>query len=305
MCTPPAKSFSWARLPYSTKLHVCRYLSLQTLGYLRQTSHEQKDLVRDALAATLEELVRMFLPDPRGFLQHLTARGGVIGGDVAVLFLLRTRLFRPHTLDVFLPAQAGPAVENELFLHQGAIESSLSVRNVADEPELAERGLHAVVTVRTTVGLGAIVLHSSASPDPLVPVSRSWCTTDVSYVNMKYFGTGYPRLLFIRRALLGDEVSYADALLDRAESRGFDVRLMPDQWAEWAGPDCGAARWICPTQPRKFNDRGAIFARLDPLVYSPMVVSNQWRMDCRPCGGNCLKDHSPWGMSSSDKFVKG
>lgn len=285
------------------QLVVCSHLDMRALMPLRQTSKGNLDLVGWELRQRLERLVGDYVPDASEFLTVLTARSCYVGGEVALRFMLRSATFKPSHLDIFVSPQHYLAIESHLVDDQGAIERSHATADGTNTRDLEDRGQFGMSWLETPIG--KVVLHSSCTTDALVPISRAWCTLEVTYANLDHIGTGYPRLLFAGRGLLGDGVRDETRRVQMARRRGLEVRLMPDVWPDLELQGCARAKWVCPTQPRSMVDEGAMCVRLFPLQTRRVEASNTWRMDTRPCGGPCLHDQSPWGLGSHEKFIAG
>ena len=294
----------WTSLSRAIHLVVCSLLDMRALMPLRQTSKANLDLVGAALGQSLEQLVEGYVPDALEFLNLLTARSCYVGGEVALRFMLRRdATFKPSQLDIFVSPEHYLAIESHLVDYQGALQGRHDNADGTNTRDLEDRGQFAMSYFETPVG--TVVLHSSCTADALVPISRAWCTLEVTYANLTHIGTGYPTLLFGGRGLLGDGVRDETERVHLAHRRGLDVRLMPDQWPDLQLTGCGRVEWVCPTQPRSMVDRGAMCVRLFPLETGRIEASNMWRMDTRPCGGPCLHDQSPWGLGSHEKFIAG
>ncbi len=266
--------------------NVCRHLQLPELLHFRLCSKSLLALSSEELMTTMAVLVRDFVPDVENFLDALILHDAVLCGDVALLFMLRDNSFVPKTLDVAVPNDE--FVPFVTFLEREHRAHLSSFRTCADN-----RGIRAIAHL--WIGSAELTVLCSTGMDPLAPIPGSVASHLVVYVNPSYFGSPYPSLLFARRALLGHGGSPAAQLacVKEAIVRRFDIRLDVRHWPEYQElRGCGGEKWACASQARHFHDRGALAARIKPLVAKPIRTWVVWRLDSRPCGGRCFEDRN-------------
>ncbi|KAI0686396.1 hypothetical protein C8T65DRAFT_747419 [Cerioporus squamosus] len=280
-------------IPPHLQLHVCKFLPLPALLSLRLSSHKYLELVKDALHQKLCEVVAPFIPKAEEFIHMLNVLDAFIGGDGALSFLLRDEPIDVDSLDVYVGNIEWKYLVYHLTFTQGAYEVPCPHPSQNASPSwLPAHGVESVIRMCTTKGDINIYCTSTYQSDPLTPIARSSSTIHFSYVNGRYCGTGYPSLLFQHKGLLSDgdpdDTDYTQLYI----SRGFDIRLTARAWPEFrhAGEPCAAHKWSCTAQARRFTDRGALFFRFEPFAYPTLHCTVIWRLDRRPCGGQCLMD---------------
>ncbi|RDX52568.1 hypothetical protein OH76DRAFT_1345253 [Lentinus brumalis] len=298
---------AFSNLTRATKAHLCIHLDLRTLLCFRATSKDHLELATDEFKRSLLSLARRFIPRPEQLLAALDHTSGFIGGSVAVLFLLRDRSFIPRSLDVFIPRDAWWRFEAHLLHAQNASRVGMVLPTADGDEEdnddiLQQRGLVRIAVFRTHLGI--VRLFRSVAPDALVPIARSWGTHLVAYVGPGHFGHGYATLFFQRRAVLGDLLRDEAERVRAYQRRGFDIRLSPTQWSDLRLQGCGEESWICPTQPRSFDDDGALSVRMRPLQTEALESEVVWRLGGRPCGGPCLEVTDELGMEPAHRVLR-
>lgn len=273
-------------------VHICSFIdSLPNLLDMRTTSRHFDLAVAIELRFTLYRLVRRFIASPGHLLLKLEETHTSVGGSAALLFFLRNASFHPNNLDLFVPHDAYPILLHHICVEQGGTVERLRTTMDPDGQDLEDRSLDSIATVQTA--RGHILVHRSANHEALAPVARSWCSAHVTFVNPRYFGTAFPNLLFARRAIVGTFSFDVGRLVRKYRNLGFDFRLATHMWSDLDHPQCAAGHWACHTQPRTFNDAGALCAPMTSRMEerpSAFRSDMRWRLDVRPCGGRCLED---------------
>ncbi|RDX44744.1 hypothetical protein OH76DRAFT_1421220 [Lentinus brumalis] len=288
------------RLPKKLQLRICQLLDMRTLLRLRRCSNQYLELVSNELTESLEQRLAPYVPFPDALLINLIDRDAFVGGHVALQFLLRDPaddVEVPGHLDLYVPAEQVDAVVHHLETRQGGSVVEFPPPEGCNMDDwLEEHSLLEVVAVETTAGL--VYVHRAQGEDALAPIARSWSTLHMCYANGVLFGCAFPGLTFDRRGLVGDMSSEdEDVRLCAAYlAKGFDLRMSASSWEEYGAGDgtivCCAPHWCCHAQPRRFDDPGALRCKvrmdIDAACIAPTWVT--WRLDIRPCGGDCLRD---------------
>ncbi|KAI0687479.1 hypothetical protein C8Q76DRAFT_803435 [Earliella scabrosa] len=283
-------------LPPAARAWLCQFLDFRALMRLRRVSHGCLRLVHEELFESLRVLVQTFVRNADELVDVLTRLDGYIGGDVALLFFLRTSHFHANSLELYVPPTAYDILRDYLRIRQGAIERPPPTFSDHVEYVWNTRAVEQYTDFRTPSN-HTVRLFQSVTHDALAPITRGWATHTINYVNATYFGCAHPSLLFSYRAWLSVEGDDEFALLREAETRGFDVRFCPSQWPDLGVGLCGAARGLCPSQVRRFSERHAIAARMRPTADQPLATRLRWRTSEVPCGGPCLADSRPQGLA--------
>ena len=256
------------------------------------------DIVRFVFTHDLDSLVSPFVHDATSLIAHLTALNSFIGGEIALLFILRTCAFKPGALDIFAPCGRGNDVIT--YLRQFQQVSDAAPIGVTEQEE-RRIGVEEIVHLRGP-RRRLINVHCGTFDDGRVAIAGSWSTHLVNYVNAKHFGSAYPDLLWTHRGILGDCGADRAKLAREAAERGLEVRVRPSQWPDLDLSSCGASQYACGTQVRTFDDRGCLRARMDPRQGEPLKSEVWWRMTLMPCGGPCLGGVSARGVRSHRMF---
>ncbi len=288
-------------LPETLQRRVCEFLDLRSVLRLRRCSSHYLELVTNDLTETFEASLSAFVPYPTDLMRNLISCDAYVGGDVALHYLLRepfnANAMEAH-LDVYVPEGQFDWFVQHLETEQAGVLGDFPAPPGENVDEwLEHHALVEVAVVETSVGL--VYLHRAQGEDALAPVARSWSTLHICYANGVLLGCGFPTLLFDRRGLIGDMSTEEEdlRLCQEYMRRGFDLRLSASSWDDFGGtPDgpmrCCADSWCCHAQPRTFEDRGALRCQavlgMDKAYVADTWVT--WRLDIRPCGGDCLKD---------------
>ncbi|TFK88330.1 hypothetical protein K466DRAFT_443006, partial [Polyporus arcularius HHB13444] len=227
-------------------------VDMKSLMTLRACSRATMSAVAEVLRYNLRHMCQRILPDPDEFFEELLRCYAFIGGEVAVRWLLRDFTAPCEHLEVFVPALQFANMGLQLTHFQ---RGDLMAVREADEHEDGTMRPNAVE--RSAVfhtPTGVVTVHESTTDDPLAPIACSQSSVEVTYVNPRYFGHGYPTLLFALRGLLAGWFEGESEYVIHWAGRGMDLRLYAEGWQEYAGLQCPAARWACPAQGRRFID---------------------------------------------------
>ncbi|RDX45223.1 hypothetical protein OH76DRAFT_1358300 [Lentinus brumalis] len=266
---------SFVHLSEGLKLRVCGFLDLRSLFDFRQTSRPHLEVVATELQGRLTAHIGTFVPHPQVLLEKLTAYGGVVGGEVALAFLLRHTDFTPTSLDLYLPVglESWIRFENHLIYDQWAIpERGFPLLQTQPLSRLVRKpspGRGIRTAARFSLNMGSpehvvertVNLFRSQSSDPLVPISQGRATHLLAYANLDHLGCGYPLLLLNHRSLMGTGPRDENELISLDIARGIDFGLSATKWPDISLIACGAPQWLCPSQTRSFNDCGSLYAR--------------------------------------------
>ncbi len=273
---------------------IIHYCDMPTLLKIRATCHFNYTVVRQELDRSLRQALKSFVPDVDGFINALHTNQSFVGGSVAISFLARDVAMAPANLDVFVPRDRGFPFLFYLLDYQRGVD--LTVYPKTEEEEEVQRkgwvrkGVWQIYHVSTPNGV--VNVYVSVDTEALVPIACSWATHLTTYVGPHHFGTSCPQLFFARRGILGGplDADHPEKEIAKYMRRGFDFRMYPTQWQDLHLLDCGASQGLCPTQARHFDDEAALCARFQPLQAVHLDPTVVWRMDGRPCGGDCHRD---------------
>ncbi|KAI0750152.1 hypothetical protein C8Q80DRAFT_1269906 [Daedaleopsis nitida] len=257
-------------------------MDLRTLGIWRATCRAGNDHVARALRRTTTRMLFPFFPCTHEFLRHLTDHHAVIGGEVALSFVLRDSSFEPRVLEVYTGyGWFQPFIDNIAL--SSALATHLMWEREEDVgwPFVRHRGARKLAIFGTTSGRRVIVFESTTM-SPCTPISRSWCTAMMNFVTEDCFAAAYLPLIEKRRALVSDLScepfhSDEDNTMDLLIQYGFSFSSHPTKWAKFNTPSsppratgentypCMRMRFACPDQGRYFGDRGSTVGLVDPL----------------------------------------
>ncbi|TFK91368.1 hypothetical protein K466DRAFT_596202 [Polyporus arcularius HHB13444] len=281
---------------------VCSRVDMRSMMTLRACSRRTLSAVASVLRFNLRQLCKLTVPKPDQFFDELVRIYAFIGGEMAVRWMLRDFSWPCNHMHVFVPALQFANIGLELTHVQ---HSELMAIREADEDEdgsMRPNGVERIGLFYTPSGF--VTVYESTTDDPLAPIACLQSSVEVAYVNPLYFGHGYPTLLFAYRGLLAgwahDEREYVIAWA----GRGVELRLYAEGWPEYGGRRCPARSWACPAQGRRFTDGGALRGRINPCETTALHSGVIWRLDVRPCGGECLGLDSVDGdLAPDQKFV--
>ncbi|KAI0702097.1 hypothetical protein C8Q76DRAFT_802389 [Earliella scabrosa] len=285
-------------LPTRILAAVCRELSFKDVLALRTASTRHLEAVAKVMDLTQDEIIGRFVSDPAALKNMLVREDTYVGGSAALAFFIRDGTVVPNALDLYTPLSCHAAVVSEVMKVHGARVMWRCEEGNDYGEDLFGRRLFGITYLATTKGL--VMVHGSATRDPLAPIVRGWCTAVTNFFHPHSFGCGYPLLLFQRRALVGTSRRHKAARVRKYIQRGFEFRLASHMWPDLQHPRCVAEFWCCPVQARSFNDRGALVSRIRPLEGTLPQTTLKWRLDFRLCGQPCLQDEDdilrPWEL---------
>ena len=234
-----------------------------------------------SLERKLVQLVDLFVTYPTALLRVVTEFNAVIGGEVALAYILRDVPIRPHSLEIF-----ASRLQYEAICRAIISDPLLSV-DIVDATTLkahytlcTQRDITQTLQLRLRSGLEMHVRRSSTL-SPLSPIARVPCTAFMNFVTPQSFGCAYPRLTLNHQSLLSDLATGAADHLDEAARKllvdvGIDAAVRPSHWREyriWSRTPsdmdtvnaCWRSHFICPEQGRFFGDRGSFVDFISPL----------------------------------------
>ena len=263
-----------------------------------------------ALKRSLTKLVNPFLSHPIALLQLITHFRAVIGGEVALAYILRDDGFQPKTLEIYTSAYYHSLLCRAMLSHPD-IYANITQANAINPPQQFKLQRDIVETLIISLNNGKkIYVHSSSTASPLSPVARATCTALINYVTPESFGCGYPRLTLYQKSLQSTTIAaHADELSDQDHRLTYTLRQLsietsvsPGHWQQYRmwpsdhdsaadlGP-CWRSHFICPSQSRYFGDRGSLLDFVDPLHGSPASLQ---AISAPPYGMTTV-----WRLSSS------
>ncbi|EIW52158.1 uncharacterized protein TRAVEDRAFT_53586 [Trametes versicolor FP-101664 SS1] len=260
-----ANPFARPTLSLETTSIIVSLMDIPSLMVFRATSKASLALVKNDLTRSLRRIVSNFVPNPTLLLEKLDRHHAFISGSVALQFFLRGSPIRPRNLDIFLPIGSLPP----LFHHMLVEQASYLIHSFAF-PHVALIPPHFLVeqAVAFQTPLGTVTLWQSEAHTAFLPIISAPTSIHILYVSPRYFGCGYPTLLFALRAIIGrpDVAGFEDAVRSCCK-RGIQLRFFTRMWPDWTHHGSCAARYFaCPSQQRTLSDAGSLKARIDPLV---------------------------------------
>ncbi|RDX40033.1 hypothetical protein OH76DRAFT_1301224, partial [Lentinus brumalis] len=227
-------------------------VDMKSMMTLRACSRATMGAVAEVLRYNLRKMCESILPDPDEFFEELLRIYAFIGGEIAVRWLLRDVRVPCNHLEVFVPAMEFANIGVHLTHFQ---RGDLMAVREADEHEdgtMRPNALERRSVFHTPTGV--VTVYESTTDDPLAPIACGHSSVEVAYVNPRYFGHGYPTLLFAYQGLLAGWFEGESEYVIEWAGRGIDLRLYAEGWREFAGLRCPAKRWACPAQGRRFID---------------------------------------------------
>ncbi len=285
------------RMPTSVLRECASSLDFRSLLHLRATSRALLDVATTELRSSLCYILRQFVPKPEQLLALLDTVQGYVAGTAATQFLLRDwkgGLEPGEPLTLYVP----PAGYDQVIQHLCDLQSASTLSNCCSTVDTMDyfelEGISAEASLHTPYGIVS-VCQSDRSDALYACAARARASHLIAYTNGRYFGCGYPLLLFMHYSLITYQgcLHPEDSVLDEHQRHGISIRMFSRQWADLRakGHDrCAADKWCCPAQLRTFHDRGSLCARFHPLATEPLHSRVKWRLDTRPCGGTCLAE---------------
>ena len=258
-------------------------------------------------------------PEAQTILKILQTFRALLGGEVALAFLLRDHTFIPTAVDIYCDIFQFKQLCSALFSHPRLaiyIERTVTIQMTTAQ-QLAH---HSTSSLRVTLTTGGdIYIHRSTTISPCSPITRAPNTGLMNFVSPYGFACAYPILTLDRKALAtdlnDDYLTYRDReIVHNMERNHFEFALSPSEWTSYSIPvpkkveetnpeppslsPCWRSRFICPEQTRFFGDRGTFLQFFDPIggdvnknmstctpPFGPMVV---WKLTSTfTCEDNC------------------
>lgn len=297
--------------------NLLHHADLRTLLAVRQTSRAFHKSTSEELRGFLHyELLPRFTDHVDAFMDVISRCRAVLGGEIALAYVLRDPEFHPQKLEVYTGDGSFEELVN-LFTYGHMISTSVRLLGVAEVPadHGEDRGVHRYAMFSTSKGAD-IYVYESSTGSPLGPIARTWATALMNFVTDRSFGCAYPRLTFQRQTLVSDRVfdTFAEedmatiTLLHTANfAFGRDIsRWIPQHGATGktfspADPIYGCRRdlFCCPEQGRYFGDGGSLIGFMRPygedlvatqrLGTAPYGLMTAWRLFAtQVCGESCL-----------------
>lgn len=250
---------------------LCQWRATCRQNYLQGTA---------SLRRSLMKVLNGFVHDPSNFMSLITRHNALIGGEVALAFILRDSTYFARSLEIFagqwdFSALCKAVLDGPLVLHIQRTTRIEHPRNFALQ-RLVSETLHIEL-----VNGGSIHIHSSFTCTAISGIARSLTTGLSNYVSGQGFGCSHPRLTLQRRALLSDiALDTRNALdfsvMNNMVTQGFHLSVTPSAWPEYrysladnatiAPFQCWRELYICPSMGRFFGDAGSFVNYFDPLA---------------------------------------
>ena len=290
-------------------------MDMKSLLAWRRVSRAARTHVASAFQTRLRRLLALFLPATRQLLRTITECRALIGGEVALAFLLRDPDYAPLSMDIFTTDQWFHALVDYLTFSP-FISPHLTFHGVTIciRPHRHHREVRRCATF-IAQSARIIRIYESTSISAVSPISRSWTSALMNYVTATSFGCAYPELTFNRLALVS-EMCLTGMTLEDHRVMGYlrDARFLfafhPAEWPRYSPVTlpgeslpsgvfpCLRHRYICPDQGRYFGDDGSLVVFMDPSQDThdtaylrsepPYGIMVAWRMwVCGSCARGC------------------
>ena len=294
---------------------ITRSMDVKMLLVWRRVCRTSRAHVASAFQNTLRRLLALFLPATRQLMRIITECHALIGGEVALAFLLRDSTYTPMSMDIFTTELWFHALVDYLTFSP-FISPHLTFNGVTIcvRPHRQQREVRRCATFHTQTAR-TIKIYESTSITPCSPISRSWTSALMNYVTATSFGCAFPELTFNRLALVSEMCVTGMTVEDHRvmqclRDARFSFAFHPAEWAQYrpaalpmealpAGVfPCLRHRHLCPDQGRYFGDDGSLVIFMDPSQDShetaylrsepPYGIMVAWRMwVCGSCARGC------------------
>ncbi|KAI0746097.1 hypothetical protein C8Q76DRAFT_585293, partial [Earliella scabrosa] len=244
----------------------------------RALYHEATDSMRRTLTAAL----RRFFRYPDALLRNLTEFRAVVGGTLALAFVLRDLSLSSNILQIYVPFPCYRQLVDRLLT---CTRNARSIRNQEEMPVARYVKFERDVVAKTVLYLDngrRAVIYGGAKGTACAPLVRSPLSALATFVTEHTFGCAYPLLTLRRRAIFSDlrllRMDFDDHEVFGALCRaGFSFAISPTAWEEFrpfpptalpTRPNshfCTARWYLCPMQGRFFGDAGSLVGLVDPV----------------------------------------
>lgn len=270
--------------------YLTDHMDMRSLFAWRHSSKSNYRHSCSCLKRTLQCMLKCFFPCVESFLQALGDCQGVLGGEFALAYMLRSTGLIPKVLEVFVPTEWFHAFIENLLINPVISPFFLPFAPEETDGAFAEqRCITMTAPFVTTQGLGVWV-HESDSISPAMPIARTWTSGLINFVTEYGFGSAYPRLTLDKKGLLStaclgtltDDDTY---IASHMQDIGFSFAISPTDWPEYfysypiaddySQFPCLRDTFLCPNQGRYFGDQGSFVAFMDPLSVEPAIAKTR------------------------------
>lgn len=297
----------------------------------RLTCRENYVHTTSSLKRSKLKLIGMFLCPSSAFVALLGQCNGVIGGDAALSYVLRTEAIELSVLDVYLPDNT----YNAFVYHIARVEEFARCVTIAHSDRLeGDYSRYRQVTHRVEFFMTngrKVTVWKSATCSPCMPIVTAVNTLHMNFVNDVAFGCAYPAFTLARRgltnSLLEEEVKFPDEMQSMARllAAGFSFACTPYHWSDYSvrrgwQPDemeyypCFAHLYACQDQARRFTDAGSALFFTDPLTTTLSSIRRRgqapfgvmvmwWMVSRRLCNYETDHMHDDPGMMPTSLWV--
>ena len=217
-------------------------MDLLSLTIWRLTCKANYAHARSSLRRSLVHLLRPFVPNPQYLLDLITKHHALLGGELALAFILRDPTYCPTHLDIFTSDFEFDAV-CDAIIDEPSVRDTIEGHIYTNNPPMdaIRRLVACTLTIRTTRAL-TIYVHRSYTTSAAAPITRAPCTALSNFVTAYGFACSHPRLTFARRALLADldfphMPAVLHATLDHLLLHRFSLAVSPAAWLEYRRRD--------------------------------------------------------------------
>ncbi|KAI0706592.1 hypothetical protein C8Q76DRAFT_800997 [Earliella scabrosa] len=223
-------------LPTDVDDTIMAELDLRSALAWRDTCRNTAVIAIRGLQSTLRRLLRVVVPEPQLILDALYAYRGVIGGELALAFVLRDADFPLHHVQIFVPAVWFPFMVDAL--HDSLEPHISSVVSIAGLGRAFRKTSDCVIMHLKQATL--VVIWRSTTTSALSPISFAPCTALINFVTPFSFGCGYPDLTLNGEALIADNailipLPFDYISLSTLHKRGLEIVWAPNSLQRFTG----------------------------------------------------------------------
>lgn len=287
-------------------------LDIKTLCQWRATCKQNYTQGTASLRRSLMKTLNPFVPNPSSFVDLVKTQEALIGGEVALAFILRDSSYSARDLEIFATPLRFGELCDAVLKDLGDVRVRTTSRVEHSIPFALQRLISITFQVELSNGR-SIHIHSSFTCTAVAGIARTITTALSNYVSGHGFACSHPHLTLLRRGLLADIALDARNHVDfrvmgNMVSQGFHFAVSPSAWPEYqysfrdnAPSDafqCCRSLYVCPSQGRFFGDPGSFVNYFDPLrgdaarcvlrllpPYGSMLVWRLWTTF--RCSENC------------------
>ena len=255
-------------------------MDIKALCQWRATCRQNYSQGTASLRRSLMKVLNPFVRDPSDLVLLITRHNALIGGEVALAFMLRDSTYFARNLEIFT-GQWDFSPFCAAFLNGPLVFQIRRTSRIEHSKQFTLQRLICETVHIELMNGRSIHVHSSFTCTAISGIARALTTGLSNYVSGQGFGCSHPRLTLQRRALLSDIALETRNPLDfsvmnNMVAQGFHFALSPTTWPEYrysladnvtvAPFQCWRDLYICPSMGRFFGNAGSFVNYFDPLA---------------------------------------